>query len=187
MEKVIYNKTNWIDDDVAEETPIEAKSLNNIEIGIKETSELANELVDIVKDGAFDLRSLIDNIYPVGSIYQTEDKSFKPNVIWGGTWERVIGRVLVGVDEENERFSNAGFIGGSEEVELKGANNGPHKHAIKWSNEGGAGTGLGTLMRPDTTLQPQAPYSYNTVESGNGTPHENMPPFYTVFIWKRVS
>jgi len=33
------------------------------------------------------LDSLIDMFYPVGSYYETSDKSFNPNTAWGGKWE----------------------------------------------------------------------------------------------------
>lgn len=38
----------------------------------------------------------IDDIYPIGSVYQTLDSTFNPSVRWGGTWSRLQGAFLVG-------------------------------------------------------------------------------------------
>ena len=42
--------------------------------------------------------SLLDIFYPVGTIYQTtlDPETFNPNTAWGGEWERIEGRFLVG-------------------------------------------------------------------------------------------
>ncbi len=53
-----------------------------------------------IKDARMD--SLIDMFYPVGSIYETFDGNFDPNVTWGGTWERIIGRVIIGAFDAGE-------------------------------------------------------------------------------------
>ena len=42
------------------------------------------------------IKPLLDNIYPVGSIYTTTKTDFDPNVSFGGTWEQVqSGRFLM--------------------------------------------------------------------------------------------
>lgn len=56
---------------------------------------------------------VIDKIYRIGTIYETTDNSFDPNVEWGGTWNRIKGKVLVGVDENDGDFNAAGKTGGS--------------------------------------------------------------------------
>lgn len=41
---------------------------------------------------------LLNVFYPVGTIYETTvaPETFNPNNVWGGTWERIEGRFLVG-------------------------------------------------------------------------------------------
>ena len=40
--------------------------------------------------------NLLDLFYPIGSIYETLDGSFNPNISWGGTWELLSnGQVLI--------------------------------------------------------------------------------------------
>lgn len=47
------------------------------------------------KDTTIDDISLIDFIYPIGSIYMTEDETFDPANHWGGKWEKIIDRFLM--------------------------------------------------------------------------------------------
>ena len=58
-------------------------------------------------------KSILDYFYPVGTVYETFDNSFYPSTNWGGTWERIKGKVLVGVDEDDTDFASAGLEGGS--------------------------------------------------------------------------
>ena len=49
----------------------------------------------------------IDNIYPVGSIYISVS-STNPHDLFGGTWESVGGRFLIGVDSTYTAGSTGG-------------------------------------------------------------------------------
>lgn len=60
----------------------------------------------------------IDNIYPVGSVYISVN-STNPHDLFGGTWEAVGGRFLIGVDSTY----TAGSTGGSTTVAA-------HSHSI---------------------------------------------------------
>jgi len=67
-------------------------------------------------------------MYPVGVIYESDDPS-PPNVVFGrGTWERITGRMLIGVDENDADFNAAGKTGG-EKSHILTANEMPvHNH-----------------------------------------------------------
>lgn len=55
---------------------------------------------------------LLDLIYPVGAIFTTEDDNFDPNNHFNGTWERIKGKVIVGVDKADGAFDTVGKTGG---------------------------------------------------------------------------
>lgn len=57
--------------------------------------------------------SIMQAVYPVGSYY-TSSESTNPNTLFGfGTWSRVEGRFIVGLDEVDADFDLAGEQGGS--------------------------------------------------------------------------
>lgn len=55
----------------------------------------------------------IDMIYPIGSIYMTTS-TVSPAVLFGGTWERIKGRCIVGVDENDTDFGTVSKTGGGQ-------------------------------------------------------------------------
>lgn len=57
-------------------------------------------------------KTIFDLVYPVGSIYETDNEGFDPNTSFGGTWERIKGKVIVGVDKADGAFDAVGKTGG---------------------------------------------------------------------------
>ena len=89
-----YRRVNWQES----VTPLSAENMNNIENGIEEA--LAGLKPVNIKTTVLDL------FYPVGSYYETSDRTFNPSVSWGGTWEL----------EESGRFhvaAGTGYVIGS--------------------------------------------------------------------------
>lgn len=58
--------------------------------------------------------SIIDIVYPVGSIYLSMN-SINPKDIFGGVWEKIAGRFLVGdgVSDNDDRGEVKNFVGGT--------------------------------------------------------------------------
>ena len=77
--------------------------------------------------------SIVDLIYPIGSVYETKDSNFDPGSYWGGTWARIKGKVLVGVDESDTDFATVGQTGGSKSVTLTTAQMPSHTHTFTGS------------------------------------------------------
>jgi len=70
--------------------------------------------------------SLIDLIYPLGTVYQSTVCGFNPNTKWGGTWVKMEGVLLLGSSSTH----SVGDTGGSEEVTI-GLNHLPdHTHDV---------------------------------------------------------
>lgn len=152
-------------------------------------------------------KQVLQLIYPVGSVYQTTDQNFDPAVVWGGAWERIKGRVLVGVDDGDPDFSKAGKTGG------KKAHN--HQYGIRYAvnyakisgeDSPAADSGSLTVINMDdgsegtrSTL-PTGRYNFGpssdqmqVTESGGKkitaktTTESVLPPYYTVYIWRRTA
>lgn len=128
---------------------------------------------------------LLDLTYPIGSIYTTID-SKDPASLFGGTWERFAqGQTLVGVKESDSDFSAAEKTGG-EKTHVLDITADKNKNEVGFTTparEGVTGYGLnqvGTFSnRPAVVL--------NSDTSWKTNPHNNMQPYITVYMWKRVS
>ena len=76
-----------------------------------------------------DIASLINKIYPIGSIYMTMNNNFKPQDAFGGTWQKIQGSFLLGTSNNEV----TGGTGGHKEVTLQ-ANQipiKPHTHSMQ--------------------------------------------------------
>lgn len=121
-------------------------------------------------------------IFPVGAIYMSLN-STDPATLFGGTWEQIKGRFLLGADEETYP---AGSTGGEAEHTLTIDEMPSHNHelcgAFTAKNEQIANSGNNWAQT--TTKWGQSKYIKNT---GGGEPHNNMPPYLAVYMWTRIS
>lgn len=153
--------------------------------------------------------------WPIGSIYFGATAT-DPATLFGGTWVRFgKGQVLVGVDEAQTEFDTALETGGAKThtlttQEMPGhwhnANtpdgtlvtsaDGSHDHVIQVTNN--AGTSNVAVQRgaasPADTAGPIAndgQHSHSTTghtaTTGGGSPHNNLQPYISVYIWRRTA
>lgn len=139
------------------------------------------------RGGGFTEEGILQKVYPVGSIY-ISTISTNPSDLFGfGTWERVKDRFLLAAGDAYA----AGSTGGEENVALTSAQNGPHYHAIGTIVEGSrVHIGQWGWKVTAEQISNEAGYdSYGMVTqmNGEGMPHNNMPPYLCVYIWKRTS
>lgn len=144
--------------------------------------------------------------YPVNSIYMAIDE-VSPASLFGGSWERIKDKFLLAVGDTYKKNTS----GGAATVKLEekhipshghwfsaGTNwTGDHWHNVGWDKDGGSGSNRYTVHNAGSSgAQGQAGTSSSgghshTVEgwtggTGGGENHENMPPYITVYIWKRI-
>ena len=130
---------------------------------------------------------VLDNVYPVGSIYMNVN-STNPGTLFGGTWEQIQGRFLLGMSSSYP----AGSQGGEAEHTLTEDEIAPHKHAMAYGPESSAsstGFPYGIAAGSATNSAGGRGYASNlgTFSAGGGQPHNNMPPYLAVYIWKRTA
>lgn len=117
--------------------------------------------------------------YPVGSIYLSVTDA-NPAALFGGTWERIGGRFLLGADSTYA----AGSTGGEASHTLTADEMPRHNHEIDNLNASGNAT-------PYMTVQAQEKKGYGgniqTMFAGGGKAHNNLPPYLAVYMWQRVS
>ena len=133
-------------------------------------------------------KTKIDNmfslIYPVGSIYMSVN-STSPASLFGGTWEQLKDRFLLGAGSS---YSN-GKTGGEATHTLTIDEMPVHNHDIStsgdnnmiWTKIGSCQSGTGVSCVNDWGN------GLHIENSGGGQPHNNMPPYLAVFVWKRTA
>ena len=148
--------------------------------------------VDSQLDSMVTKNDLIDIIYPVGSIYMSINDT-NPSILFHGTWERIKDRFLLA---SGDTYS-AGSTGGEANHTLTVDEMPVHNHTLE------SITGIDDLnfvngsdsflpQNSDTTLgypsAMNAQMKYGTTGgSGGSQPHNNMPPYLSVYIWKRTA
>ena len=128
--------------------------------------------------------SIFDAIYPVGSIY-ISTKAVSPATWFGGTWERIDGRFLWANSNDAQLATGASGNTGGESSHTLTVNEMPaHKHSFKSQafNAGSAGPFYGVWT--GGTLENLDDHIYN---QGGGQAHNNMPPYLSVAMWKRIA
>lgn len=117
--------------------------------------------------------------YPVGAIYLSVTDA-NPAALFGGTWERIGGRFLLGADTTYA----AGSTGGEAEYTLTVDEMPKHNHGLDNYNSAGNAT-------PFLTVQHQDKIGYGgnvqTMYAGGGKAHNNLPPYLAVYMWKRTA
>ena len=127
---------------------------------------------------------LLNKVYPIGSIYLSTSQVNPSNLI-GGTWERFgKGKTLVGVNEDDTDFDTVELEGG-EKTHLLTVNEMPsHSHNLvlkSYYNNGGGSDSFAKQGYYDSTE------SKTTTSAGGSTAHNNLQPYITVYMWKRVA
>ncbi len=108
--------------------------------------------------------------------------STDPSLLFGGTWERIEGRFLLAASNTYK----AEETGGEATHKLTVAEMPSHSHSI--TNAGGlmGWAGVKNLSAPESnngTITNQAKLS----NAGNSAAHNNMPPYLSVYMWRRIS
>ena len=144
---------------------------------------------DVQVDGSLQVggKSLLDMVYPVGSIYLSVSGT-DPQTLFGGTWARLEDVFLLAAGAKHA----SGSTGGEESHILTEAEIAPHKHAMAYSPDASAadtGFSYGIADGNATNSAGGRGYASNlgTFSAGGGQPHNNMPPYLAVYTWKRTA
>ena len=140
--------------------------------------------------------NIFDLIYPVGSFYISA-KSTNPAILFGGTWEQIQGRFLLGRSSSYP----VGSMGGEATHTLTESEMPSHKGHLSSGISGGAPYEKGNyngflnsdIMTPYSDIgRGWNVYAGNEMHPaseavGGGQAHNNMPPYLSVYIWKRTA
>lgn len=135
-------------------------------------------------------KTLLNLIYPVGSIYMSVS-STSPATFLGGTWEQIKDRFLLASGSSY----TAGATGG-EATHVLTQNEMPvhnHSHYHRIFNgattSDGAKFGFGYQSNQGVTAAgtKDTQMDYYIGDTGGNQPHNNMPPYLAVYVWKRTA
>lgn len=129
--------------------------------------------------------TMVDKIYPVGSIYMSASLSTPEAVgsVLGGTWTAWgAGRVPVGVDTSDSSFDTVEETGGEKTHKLTIAEMPSHKHSLPYRTGGGGGS---TWYTDPGTADGYSDSKAQAV-GGDGS-HNNLQPYITCYMYKRTA
>ena len=146
------------------------------------TKMAENDIGDFVTRA--DLLSLV---YPVGSIYISAG-NVSPQTFLGGTWQQIQGRFLLAADDAYTAGSTGGeaahtlsqeempnyqvpITSGDQIVRTKKWGPGAYVQTVS------SGWGIPDWETVNITAE----------SGGSGQPHNNMPPYLAVYMWKRTA
>lgn len=142
--------------------------------------------------------NLFPNPFPVGAIYMSVD-SRNPSKIFGGTWEQIKDRFILSAGDSYSVKSTGGS-----KTHYHSTNNHTltveeipaHSHTYfrsraLWAEESSDSS---TVIGCNNTWSYGKTYP-STYETGGGKSHNhgntgsssNLPPYYVVYVWRRVS
>lgn len=149
--------------------------------------------VDIAMDGNPYARgnNFLRRTYPVGAVYIAVNEKSPAN-LFGGTWERIKDRFLLAAGDTY----SLGNTGGEISHQLTTDEMPSHRHQAHFNQvvdeSGGGNYGLnvgGDGAKGRVIVYNN--YNYNSGEyigyEGGNAAHNNMPPYLTVYVWKRIS
>jgi len=124
-------------------------------------------------------KTILEQTYPVGSIYLSVN-STSPASLFGGTWTQIKDVFLLGA---GDTYSN-GATGGEATHQLSVDEMPSHRHNIMVS-----GSETNWLGRINATVEGGTWRTTSDVcqSTGGGQAHNNMPPYLTVYFWKRTA
>ena len=190
---------------------VQGKELRNqISNAISTFEEWAADLRDMDDDLVSQIEnvsdSILNKVYPVGSVYISFNNNSPANFI-GGTWERLVNRFLYAATndiggtggEATHMLTTDELPSHSHDIpELKGKTNktGGHSHKYGSSRDlASPGSNHGTAFQAsgyDTSTSGEHEHtvsisSSSTYSIGENKAHNNMPPYINVYMWKRTA
>lgn len=122
------------------------------------------------------LPSIVDFVYPVGSIYLSYSH-VSPATLFGGTWMRIENAFLWATTASG----TIGQTGGEETHTLTVDELPAHSHGSVYSQHASGTKDKAWYNTTGTAV------AYGAVSTGGGKEHNNMPPYIQVSVWRRTA
>ena len=155
---------------------------------VEKTTANSSDVIPVVDTGTkkMKLSTLLSLVFPIGSTYVTQTNTNPSTILGFGTWERLKGKVCLGLDENDNDLKTIGNTGGEKTHTLTVEEMPSHNHLTRAAAVGTAsGFGDGFIGLTNSYSQDQ---NFSTANSGGGKAHNNMQPYQVVgYMWIRKS
>ena len=147
---------------------------------IPESISAVNTKLPSEKAVADAIEKIFERIYPIGSVYISVNE-VNPSSLFGGTWDQIKDRFLLATGD----IYSPGVLSGEATHTLTIDEIPEHNHNLLMTPTGSTpsltaapyrGAANATEFNNLTAIQP----------IGGNQPHNNMPPYLTVYMWKRT-
>ena len=165
-----------------------AKLQDTYKVSLSEMDEQYSNITNT--SSSVTIEQLLDLVYPVGSIYMSEQNT-SPETLFGGTWVQIKDTFLLSAGDTY----SAGSSGGEASHTLTIAEMPTHDHRISQNSPTTSSSAytfstfnaiVSSWYKENDGLDRKS-WHATTAMSGNSQPHNNMPPYYTVYMWKRTN
>lgn len=140
---------------------------------------------------------VLDNVYPIGSIYMNVN-STNPGTLFGGTWEQIQGKFLLGMSSSYPAGSQGGEASHTlttDEMPSHGHNPANEAGYFGFITNSQKAFSIGDMGSQSGSgrYYPYASAAFDisrntlTGTTGGGKSHNNMPPYLSIYIWKRTA
>ncbi|MCI8411925.1 MAG: hypothetical protein HFJ40_05795 [Clostridia bacterium] len=124
---------------------------------------------------------LIELVFPVGSTYITQANTNPNSILKFGTWERLKGKVCLGLDDDDTNFNTIGKTGGESKHTLTINEIPSHDHNSNVRLEGQGSESWSIRQGQEYTGG-----KVSTSTTGGGQAHNNLQPYEVVgYMWIR--
>ena len=157
--------------------------------------------IDSLLSDKISTSDVLSALYPIGSIYMSIN-STNPHNLFGGTWKQIKGRFLFATGSNTANTTtaygsmsasainrSAGEQGGEVSHKLTTSEMPKHAHPIRYGSWGSSGSDTYRTVRlPYNQAQGRVGEDARGMEEvgGDGS-HNNMPPYYVVYMWERTA
>ena len=153
--------------------------------------------------------AVLQKVFPIGSIYTSASSITAPSdagKLGFGTWVRLKGKFLVGIDEADTAFDGVGETGGAkththgDTLSVDGhvlsiAEMPAHTHTVGFTtgeNDGGSsGQDVRNSQSPNEFTATSSTTGSNQAHthglSGGVSSASSLPPYYAVYMWRRTA
>ena len=130
--------------------------------------------------------SINNKIYPVGSIYISVSDT-DPTDIFGGTWEQIKDKFLLSAGDSYEAGSTGGEVNHTLTIDEMPTHY--HNANYNWTDGNAVSTPVWAINMSSSTGDGIGgwPSENGAGDVGGSQPHNNMPPYLTVYAWKRTA